>query len=60
MDLRWEILSGYMPLFVEGLWNPSDSWHVRAGLFADGLAADRTALGGDSPDGGAVQLDFAF
>ena len=20
MDLRWEILSGYMPLFVEGLW----------------------------------------
>jgi hypothetical protein len=35
-------------LFVEGLFNPSDSLHVRAGVFADALLGDRGVLGDGS------------
>jgi hypothetical protein len=41
-------------VFVEGLWNPNATWHLRAGLFAEGLAADRQPLGASGTANDAV------
>jgi hypothetical protein len=43
-----------MRFFGEGLLNPGDRWHVRAGVFVDGLAADRGPLDPDGPAGAAI------
>jgi hypothetical protein len=40
--------------FGEGSFNPSQAWHVRAGLFVDGLVADRGPLDPDGPAGAAI------
>ena len=41
-------------LFAEGLFNPYQSVHLRAGLFVDALLADRDSLGGEGATAAAV------
>jgi hypothetical protein len=41
-------------LFAEALFNAGDAWHARAGLFADGLVADRGVLGGTGVSAAAI------
>lgn len=41
-------------LFVEGLFNPVESWYIRAGVFVDALLGDRSPLGGDSFSAAAI------
>jgi hypothetical protein len=41
-------------VFVEGLWNPTETWHLRAGVFGDGLVADREPLGATGTSAAAV------
>jgi hypothetical protein len=41
-------------LFAEGLFNPAESWHVRAGVFVDSLLADRGVFSGAGASAAAV------
>lgn len=53
-DGRQSIAELRTRIFAEGLFNPSEQWHVRAGAFVDALLADRGTFGGDGASYAAV------
>jgi hypothetical protein len=53
-DGRQSIAELRTRLFAEGLFNPRERWHIRAGVFVDGLVADRDALGASGVSTAAV------
>lgn len=61
MDLRWEILSGYMPLFVEGLWMTVKLTLVAIGCgLLLGVALGLVSSSRDAPRPKSVALDWGL
>ena len=53
-DGRQSIAELRTRLFTEGLFNPAEAWHIRAGVFVDALLADRGTLAGNGASTAAV------
>jgi polar amino acid transport system permease protein len=61
MDLRWEILSGYMPLFVEGLWMTVKLTLVAIGCgLLLGVALGLVSSSRDAPRPKSAALDWGL
>lgn len=61
MDLRWEILSGYMPLFIEGLWMTVKLTLVAIGCgLLLGVALGLVSSSRDAPRPKSVALDWGL
>jgi polar amino acid transport system permease protein len=61
MDLRWEILSGYMPLFIEGLWMTVKLTLVAIGCgLLLGVALGLISSSRDAPPPKSVALNWGL
>lgn len=61
MDLRWEILSGYMPLFIEGLWMTVKLTLVAIGCgLLLGVALGLVSSSRDAPPPKSVALNWSL